>query len=220
LTQQQDAFLEQQDAFVQPAFLDPRKFGIQKGFEAVFAFFAWLSARNSPDRRAILSFSAREFGNEKGVLKPDVYVLNRQQVGSVCDKLGDVQTATDDAVKKVLSTRGYLPPAPFGTAVHVAIKKKINEPRNPDFRAEVSYVKGMEENRDNIRYGMKGSIRVDVFENTKSGDVCVYDIKTGRRGLSALRMFEIAIMVSLFYPGARRIIVTEVRPTPWMFPRR
>ena len=40
---------------------------------------------------------------------------------------------------------------------------------------------------------MKNTIRIDVLEyNEKNDTVCVYDIKTGRRGLSLPRMIEIA----------------------------
>jgi len=52
-----------------------------------------------------------------------------------------------------------------------------------------------------------------VLENVADqGTVCVYDIKTGRRGLSCPRMDEIAFNVHRLYPGTQRIIVIEVRP--------
>ena len=79
--------------------------------------------------------------------------------------------------------------------------------KDPNFRAAVSYLKASEED-----YGVKGTIRVDVYENTQKGTVCVYDIKTGRSGLSNARIAEI---VSRVYAGSRkpnRIIITEVRP--------
>ena len=66
----------------------------------------------------------------------------------------------------------------------------------PNFRAEVSYLKAQEENEGSTdakepkdpKWGMKGTIRVDVYENTQKGTVCVYDIKTGRSGLSKARV--------------------------------
>jgi hypothetical protein len=52
-----------------------------------------------------------------------------------------------------------------------------------------------------------------VFENPGTGTVCVYDIKTGEKtGLSFARMVELAGTAYTLYPGANRIIVTEVRP--------
>jgi hypothetical protein len=68
-------------------------------------------------------------------------------------------------------------------------------------------VKNREEN-----YGRKDSIRIDVLEKVSDGTVCVYDIKTGQRGLSAARTSEIATNVFKAYPGTQRIIVSEIRP--------
>jgi hypothetical protein len=39
----------------------------------------------------------------------------------------------------------------------------------------------------------------------------VYDIKTGRSGLSPKRMAEIAENAFKHFPGTQRIIVTEIR---------
>jgi len=62
-------------------------------------------------------------------------------------------------------------------------------------------------------YGVRGTTRIDVLENTRTGIVCVYDIKTGRSGLTGSRMLELASAVSHYYPDTRWIIVTEVRPS-------
>lgn len=66
--------------------------------------------------------------------------------------------------------------------MHFNLKEQIARLRDPDFRAEVSYLKNQEEN-----YGGKDSIRIDVLEKVGDGTVCVYDIKTGQRGLSVAR---------------------------------
>lgn len=60
-------------------------------------------------------------------------------------------------------------------------------------------------------YGSRNSVRVDVLENVGDGTVCVYDIKTGTKGLSPGRMVEIATGVRSYYPGTRRIMVIETR---------
>ena len=111
-----------------------------------------------------------------------------------------------------------LNPQQFGTAVHTRIAHEINEPRrpdgspkDPDYRAEVSYWK-MEEDKVS---GRKDSIRIDVLENAGRRLVCVYDIKTGTSrssGLSLHRMQEIAKNVLGAYPHVERLIITEVRP--------
>ena len=53
----------------------------------------------------------------------------------------------------------------------------------------------------------------DVLENVGNGTVCVYDIKTGKRGLSFARTVEIATKVHKSFSGVQRIIVIETRPT-------
>ncbi|MBI3435544.1 MAG: hypothetical protein HY056_10775 [Proteobacteria bacterium] len=61
-------------------------------------------------------------------------------------------------------------------------------------------------------YGTKNSIRIDVLENVGDGTVCLYDIKTGQRGLSLPRTTEIATNAFKAYPGTQRIIVSEIKP--------
>jgi hypothetical protein len=51
-----------------------------------------------------------------------------------------------------------------------------------------------------------------VLERVGDGTVCVYDIKTGRRGLSVARTAEVAANVFKAYAGTQRIIVSEIRP--------
>jgi hypothetical protein len=83
----------------------------------------------------------------------------------------------------------------------------VSAPRDPNFRAEVSFIKSQTE-----RYGKLDSIRVDVYENPGTSTVCVHDIKTGRSGITPARALELASNVQHFYPGTQRVIVTEVRP--------
>ena len=73
-----------------------------------------------------------------------------------------------------------------------------------------------------VRRGQKGSIRVDVYEKVNDESVCVYDIKTGRRGLSYKRIKEIAAAVAEKYGKEARFIIIEIRPTHprALFPRR
>jgi hypothetical protein len=81
-------------------------------------------------------------------------------------------------------------------------------PLDPDFRAEVSFIKSKEES-----YGEPGTKRIDALEKVKtSNTVCVHDLKTGVSRLSFKRMLELASSVAYFYPGTDRIVVTETRP--------
>jgi hypothetical protein len=194
---------------VQPIFYDPRRLAVQKALEAGLAFYTWLSARNGRDSQAIITFNASEFRPDgRGELDlSDVKLLDRDRVDAACPRLGEVQERTDAATDAIRRSGRYLPPAEFGTAVHTNLKKQIQDLGDPRFRAEVSYLKNQEEN-----YGRKDSIRIDVLEDVGDGTVCVYDIKTGRRGLSVARTAEIATNVFNAFSGTQRIIVSEIRP--------
>lgn len=145
-------------------------------------------------------------------------LLTQREVENVCKKLDDLQQRTDRIASAVRADAPYLNAQQHGTAVHTRIAHEINEPRKPDgspkdpnYRAEVSYWKMAEAGV----YGRKDSIRIDVLENAGRNVVCVYDIKTGesrRSGLSLGRMREIAKNVLSAYPHVERVIITEVRP--------
>jgi hypothetical protein len=197
--------------------------------------FAWLSIFNGPKGRAIIKFRAREYRSveekdENAFTLDPVKWLSEDEVGKMCERLADVQRETDEAVtfvrknRKDASTR-----AAFGSAVHARIKYKIHgpydEPKYENFRAEKSYWKWKEETialdpderkrleQEEIGYGAKGSIRVDVLEKTRNGTVCVYDVKTGLNSpLTGPRMDEIARAVARVY-GPRPIVVTQVTPS-------
>jgi hypothetical protein len=194
---------------VQQARIDRLIRPVQRGIEAALALFAALSARNTPDRRAVLEFNAREFrlGESGDLGRPNVSLLNRDQVRNACPRLGEVQDRTNRATAFVRASGGIMSPQQFGTAVHTNLKRQIDRLNDRNFRAEVSYLKNQIEN-----YGKKDSIRIDVLEKLGNGTVCVYDIKTGRSGLSPTRMVEIVKNVFGAFPEAHRIIVSEVRP--------
>ena len=95
----------------------------------------------------------------------------------------------------------------YGTAVHKRLSDDIKALGDPNFRAEVSVIKSRLAD-----YGTRGSIRVDVFENVDEKTACVYDIKTGRAGLTAARSAEIASEIHSLFGPKQRIIVIETRP--------
>jgi hypothetical protein len=115
---------------------------------------------------------------------------------------------TNEAAIEVQMSDPDLSAGPYGTAVHHCLKQKIIAGDNKKLTPEASFFKLLEEGV----VGEKDSIRIDVYEPSKNKTVCIYDIKTGRRGLSENRMSEMAARVFRRYPDSERIIVTEVRP--------
>ena len=103
--------------------------------------------------------------------------------------------------------------ADFGTKVHKMIADEINGKAEPDYRAEVS---GIKSRQAEAKYGTKGSIRIDAFENlAEISTACIYDPKTGERGLSLPRMLELAQTAYRLFKS-KQIIVIEVRPTQYV----
>ena len=78
------------------------------------------------------------------------------------------------------------------------------------FSAEISY--GQDETPE-VKHGEKGSIRIDVIQDLGNGTVCMYDLKTGLKPLSAPRMRDFANRV-LRFDEVKHVFVTQVRPTP------
>jgi len=186
-----------------PAYAGPAK----KAVEALLALGTWLSSRNSEGQIAVLGFRASEFA--PGEPEPIwVGVRTREDVDRAYPRHGEVQNFTDEAADTVSREGNYIGAADYGTKVHTRIRDEIKKKFDPNLRAEVSLLKVKEET-----YGKKGTVRVDVLEKTEGSTVCVYDIKTGRRGLSKPRMTEIAANVQKAYPGTTRIIVIETRPS-------
>jgi hypothetical protein len=108
----------------------------------------------------------------------------------------------------------------WGTDVHMAMKREIEaqygkgagERENSRIRAEISILQGLEEN-----YGTRGSTRLDIFHHVEgTNDICIYDIKTGTRGLTddqARRAIaeasDFAIKQGILNP---KIYIVEIRP--------
>jgi hypothetical protein len=222
--------------------MPPETHPAAKDMESALGLYDALSLHNSPEQRAVIAFKARDYRRgEAPVLELlRVGILTRSEVGLICKQFGTVQDLTDKAAAAVQAEKLPLDPGQYGTAVHTLVKEAVNGPKKPkssgDVRAypklwaEESFAKNYEESREHksreaatignpspqgpgdTYYGAPGSIRVDVYEEVNPKTVCVYDIKTGRSGLSGPHMLEIAIRVARRLPGAR-IVVMEMRPT-------
>ncbi len=182
---------------------------------SALSLYGWLSARNKLDGlQAVAGFNAGDY-----VPSPDainlsfVGQLREDEVDRACPRFLEVRSRTDAAVDAVGPRSDYRSAAEFGTAVHSNLKSQVENLGDPTFRAERSFLKSYYEGpREEIPYGSPNSLRIDVYEKRDNGIVCVYDIKTGKGGLSPERAAEIAGTVYKRFSGVRRIIVTEVRP--------
>ena len=182
-------------AIVQPAYLEAVPHPAAKALSAALALYTWMSSRNSADENAVFAFRADAFTPGESEEHSAIWVgrLTRDQVDDACPRHAEVQSITNQAAE-LIDRGAYRSAAEYGTAVHMWIKTEINgpdttpssPPRDPNFRAEFSLLKS-----DIEDYGVLGTRRIDVYENPQTGTVCIYDIKTGRSGLTPARMLEL-----------------------------
>lgn len=192
-----------------PAFAPALPATVTTTIELGLALGTWLSSRNTANEQAVLAFRAFDYAPDEssGLELGFVGMLDRDEVDAACPRHPEVRSRTDRAYDAVAKAGGKsLPPAVFGTLVHTNLKRQIDRLYNPRFRAEVSVLKTLEET-----YGRKNSIRIDVFEDVGNGTYCVYDIKTGKSGLTTRRANEIASKVYKASPFTKRIIVIETK---------
>ena len=115
-------------------------------------------------------------------------MLSRADTATVCSRLDTVQRLADEATVEARAAGTYSSAAIFGTAVHTRLHKKITALQDPDLESEYSLIKKVEEAPLSFN-----AVRVDVLEDRDTGPICVYNLKTGRRGLSAARTAEFAV---------------------------
>jgi hypothetical protein len=187
---------------------------VGKTVELGLVLFGALSMRNGPGSQAVAVFNAREYvAGAPGTELTYVGRLNPAEVQQACPGFGNVQRITNASA--ALIGREGVSASVYGTMVHTEIRDRIRrsegtEPfRDGYFHAEHSFLK----EREAVRYGERGSVRIDVFEQPEgTATVCVYDVKTGRAGFPRGRMEEIAAHVLAYYKSPLRLILTEVRP--------
>ena len=183
---------------------------------AGLAFFAWLNSRKDRDGTAVFAFKAAKYEKQTGPKGQHelswVGYVKRDELEGVCERLENVQKFTDEAVKEVRENKdyNYKGLASFGSRVHKVIADKVRNEKDENFQPEKSAIKSKSE----ADYGDKDSVRMDAYENHyEKSTVCVYDPKTGKRGLSRPRIDELAeAALGLFKYEAQHFIVIEVRP--------
>lgn len=75
--------------------------------------------------------------------------------------------------------------------------QKVDALGNPNLATEKTFLNGQE-----VSYGTKGGVRVDVIEYNANGTVTVYDLKTGSATLTQSRITQIQIAVNPANPSS------------------
>ena len=197
-------------ATVQPAYADKLAVGGA-------LLFGWFSSRNGLDgAQAVMGLNARDFlVDEAGRLEPAAVVqLSDSELEAACLRWVDVKGFADRAANAAGSVDLYPSPAVYGTSVHTRFRSFIDDLHDPYFKAEISFMKQGSEPTESalVRYGYPKSVRVDAYEYRDDGTLCVYDLKTGRAGVSRFRADILANATRAGFRNIRRVIVTEVRP--------
>lgn len=201
------------DAVVQPAlaFAPAIPPLVAETIEAGLALYTWMTLQDRAGEKTVFAFNAHEYVPDEEELRVKFAVkrLTREETDAACPRHAEVQSRTDAAAEIVKLEGNYWGAAEYGTKVHKNLKDQIDALDDPNFKAEVSILKSDEY----ARYGSKGSVRIDVLEKVSNETVCVYDIKTDRRGLSLTRSGEIFGEVTSAFGPTTRIIVIETRPS-------
>ncbi|WP_428269623.1 hypothetical protein [Haliangium sp.] len=112
----------------------------------------------------------------------------------------DLLTAAAARARKAVGPgRGHM----HGTRVHTAFKAEVDALGKSNLRTEVSYLYGKP-----VRYGKKGSVRLDVVEGPIDAPTAVFDLKTGSARLTPTRIKQIRRHLP---KGHRNIPVLEIR---------
>lgn len=181
--------------------------------------FNWQSPLNGSDgQQAVMGFNAREYQPGDGTTgKFDLSFSGRiteEQAELACRRLPEVRELADRAANAAGSPELYPSRTIYGTGVHSYFKNYVEDRKDPYFRAERSFLKEREEGvyRESVPYGYPQSIRTDAYEYRRDGTLCVYDLKTGKAGLTDRRADMLANAARFGFEAVRRIIVIEVRP--------
>lgn len=182
--------------------------------------YNWL-LENAPDNIVpALHFTPHEFRTGQGPkLETTVVPLLREQAEDACPLYGAVQTEANLATEEAIKRGNYRSASEFGTEVHKIMKCYIIHKYPESLIPEQSYLKYAQEvagdkkyGEDGVRYGLTGSLRLDVLEKVGNGVICVYDLKTGKSGLSPARMLEIGQSVHRNFGDVYRIIIIPIQP--------
>lgn len=206
------------DATVQPAY--SKRDALSTIITGGAILFGWQSQNNGTDgQQAIMGFNARDYRpGESASGQVEINYCGRvsnEQAELACRRLPDVQEMADRAANAAGSPDLYPSRAIYGSVVHGHFGRYVKDLYDPYFKAEQSFIKEKEEGaaESAVRYGYPGSIRMDAYEYRQDGTLCVYDLKTGKAGLSDRRAEILANAAKMGFGPVRRILIIEVRPS-------
>lgn len=162
---------------------------------------------------AVVEFNATEFerGANNTLVITSRGTLTEEQIRTECPRFSEIQARTEETTARLRRERPDLLPWVFGTAVHVNLKDQIVALNDPTLQAETSIVKSGGASKPG-----EPAFRIDVLEVTPNNDICIYDIKTGKQGLTLARSLELAgeayKIADLHNMAPARIFLIEVRP--------
>ena len=151
---------------VQQALFDSRKpkgpfsTPAEMALDAAIELYNWWQSTQESDEETVFSFRADKLVPVPG--EPPLWTskLTREEVEEACPRFPFVQNITNQ-VAKSLNPVSFKNRGAYGTAIHMGVKEKIDEIRDPNFLTEVSIFKA---DIDASRYALKGTIRIDIRE--------------------------------------------------------
>ncbi|MBN9332202.1 phage minor head protein [Devosia sp.] len=142
--------------------------------------------------------------------------LTAEQVAQTCKLLPEVQALTNEAAAKMSAMRLTATPQNFGIAVHtevhrqITMRKLLSPVQYGNVHPEMSITGGGLTSIDgDVYYGQAETSRLDVYERVNATTACIYDVKTGRRGLSLTRTTDLVSRTTKI-PGVTNVIVLQV----------
>lgn len=210
------------DATVQPAFLPAVPFvapfvispALAATIEAALLLGTYLAAKSVGFGEEPGSIAMRyDFEPDPDKKFPVVWVgkVDQQTLNQFCPHNQEVQDVTDKATRRLTELNPNLNKTRLGSLIHFDIGQTFIGRDYPEIAVEFSLDKST--GRE-VFYGKKDSVRVDLYEWAPDEMVCVYDPKTGDKGLEFDRALVLARAAKRHFPQSRGVIMIQVRPHP------
>jgi hypothetical protein len=203
------------EATIRPVFLPAVPFVVAPAvavtLEAAALLFTYLLARGPSFGKAPGTTALRyDFATDEDKKYPVIWVgpVPQTTLNQACPLNREVQAVTNEAAKRLRALNPLLDATSLGNLIHYDIAETFRKLGYPNVRIEFS----LDRSNGKANYGAKNSVRLDLYELSPDNKVCVYDYKTGKRGLSATRALILARAAKFYYPQSDGIIIIQVRP--------